>query len=69
MDREIEERMDSLALNISEIWKVLNVRKEAYILPDAAITEFAQKTAKETNMEKIEALLIEFVQEHFQFRV
>jgi len=49
--------------------KVLNIKKEAYILPDTAITEFAQKVAKETNTEKIEAILMEFVQEHFQFRI
>jgi len=54
-----------------EKWSLKYAPKESpiYVLPDTAITEFAQKTAKETNVEKIEALLMEFVQEHFQFRV
>ena len=44
-------------------------RENIYVIPDIAITEFGLKASKELNPEKIEGMLMEFVQKHFQFKL
>ena len=55
------------------IFEVENLKKQIenaeYILVDSDISKFSETASKETNPEKMEALLMSFVQEHFQFKV